>query len=178
MKAQKNPRRGTGGKNGYLRILLPAAAVLLLFFALFSLLRGDESVRVMSGMVFRLPENFTQRYSDSRYAVYEYTGKDKNPGKLILDAEIRDGKAQSLNTVEEVLRECDWMTDTEIYINPQGVRMARGFADYTGSLERRYYIETRGAVLLMCMIEDERFYSREDCEEAMLRTAQSVRPVK
>ena len=178
MKARKNPRQGTGGKNSYLRILLPAAAALLLCFALFSLLRGDESVRVMSGMVFRLPENFAQRYSDSRYAVYEYTGKDKNPGKLILDAEIRDGKAQSLNTVEEVLRECDWMTDAEIYVNPQGVRMARGFADYAGSLERRYYIETQGAVLLMCMIEDERFYSREDCEEAMLHTAESVRPVK
>ena len=167
-----------GEKNRLWRFLIPCAAVLLICLLLPSLLGGHENVRTMSGLVIHLPEGFTQRYSDSRYAVWEYTGKEKNPGKLILDADIRDEKAQNFSTAEEVLAECDWMTEAELYVNPQGVRMARGFADYSGSPERRYYIESAGSVLLMCMLEDERFYSRDDCEAAMLQTAESVRPVK
>ena len=69
------------------------------------------------------------------------------------------------------------MTETELYINPNGIRMVRGFADYDGNRERRYYIETKEAVMLMCMKENESYYSKEDCEEIMLRVADSVRPV-
>ena len=79
--------------------------------------------------------------------------------------------------MEDVLADRDLLEEAELYVNPQGVRMARGFADYSGSPERRYYIESAGTVLLMCMQEDERYYSRADCEEAMLQTADSVRPV-
>lgn len=49
---------------------------------------------------------------------------------MILDAEIRDGKARHLKTAEEVLEACDWMTETELYVNPQGVRMARGLRNF------------------------------------------------
>ena len=130
----------------------------------------------MSGLEFHLPENYTRRYTDSRYAVWEYTGTDKKPGNLILDAEIRDGSAQNLGTVEEVLEYCGWLTETEVYVNPQNVRMLRGYADYSGHPELRYYIESSGSVVLMCMIEDERFYSRDDCEEVMRRVADSIIP--
>ncbi len=165
-----------GGKRRLLPFLFICGAVLLLCLLLPSFLSRNQNVRVMSGMVFHIPEGFTQRYSDSRYAVWEYTGKDKKPGKLILDADIRDGKARNFSTVAEVLEECVWMTEAELYVNPHGIRMARGFADYAGSPERRYYIETSGSVLLMCMLEDERFYSRDDCEAFMLQAAESIRP--
>ena len=168
------PRR----KNKLLLFLLSCAGVLLLCLLLPSLFGGHENVRIMSGLKFHLPEHYVQRYSDSRYAVWEYAGKDLRPGNLILDADIRDGKGRNFSTAEEVLAECDWMTDMELYVNPQGVRMVRGFADYSGSPERRYYIETSGSALLMCMLEDERFYSPIDCETVMLQTADSVHPVK
>lgn len=160
------------------RFLIPGTAILFLtvvFLFLFS--SGNEHVRVMSGMEFHIPEGFSRKYTDSRYAVWEYTGKNKRPGRLILDADIRDDKAKNFSTTEEVLENCDWLTEAELYINPQGVRMIRGFADYSGRPERRYYIESKGTILLMCMLEDERFYSCDDCEEAMLQTANSIRPV-
>ena len=70
------------------------------------------------------------------------------------------------------------MTETEIYVNPQGVRMARGFAEYPDGRERRYYIESKEAVILMCMKENEQYYDVKDCEELMLQVADSVKPVK
>ena len=96
---------------------------------------------------------------------------------LVLDAEIRDGKARHFKTVEEVQAECDWMTEAELYVNPNGVRMIRGFAEYDGDRERRYYIETNEAVMLMCMKENERYNNPEDCEAALLQVAESARRV-
>ena len=165
-------------KNKLLFFLLPCAGVLLLCLLLPPLLGGRENVRIMSGLKFHLPDNYVQRYSDTHYAVWEYAGKDGQPGKLILHDDIRDGKGRKLCTAEEVLAECGWMTEAELYVNPQGVRMVRGFTDYSGSPERRYYIETSGPVMLMCMLEDERFYSPSDCEAVLLQTADSVHPVK
>ncbi|MBR6185907.1 MAG: hypothetical protein IKQ41_06545 [Clostridia bacterium] len=172
--------REAGRKNWKrLGFAVPAAAcLLLLFYLLPSIFSGDPHVRVLSGLEFRMPDGFSQRYSDSRYAVWEYTGKERKAGSLILDADIRDGKARNFSTVEAVLSECDWLRDAEIYVNPQGVRMVRGFAEYTGSTERRYYIESAGSVLLMSMHEDERYYSPEDCETLMLAVAEGVRRVK
>ena len=181
-KARRESRRHgdapAKGKNRPVLLLTVPAVLLLLFFLLPNVFRADERVRVMSGLEFHLPEDYTRRYSDSRYAVWEYTGKDLRPGKLILDADIRDGKAQSFSTVEDVLEECVWLTETEVYVNPQGVRMVRGFTDYSGNPELRYYIETKGAVMLMCMLEDERFYSPADCEKVMLQVAEGVRFAK
>ena len=160
-----------------LRMLLPCLAALTLLFFLFPPgFRGKGNVRVMSGMVFQFPEYYAARYSDTRYAVWEYGGKDKRPGNLILDADIRDDKATNFSTVEDVLADKDLLSDAELYVNPQGVRMVRGFVDYSGAPERRYYIESAGAVLLMCVSENEQYYSPEDCEEAILQVADSVRP--
>ena len=80
------------------------------------------------------------------------------------------------STAEEVLEACDWLTEAELYVNPRGVRMARGYAEYSGNLERRYYIESQNTVMLMCMIEDERFYDKEDCEAVLLEVADAVCP--
>ena len=67
------------------------------------------------------------------------------------------------------------MTDAELYVNPHGVRMARGFARNGDYPERRYYVENGKAVFLLSMIEDSRYYSPEDCEQAMLQTADRIR---
>lgn len=45
----------------------------------------------------------------------------------------------NLGTAEEVLEACDWLMEAELYVNPRGVRMVRGYAEYSGNLERRYY---------------------------------------
>ena len=155
-------------------VLFRFALVLLLLCLIPSLPGRNERVRIMNGMVFHLPEHYSRRYSDSRYAVWEYTGSDRKPGNLILDADIRDSRARNLSTVKEVLETCEWLMGAELYVNPNGIRMVRGYAEYSGNLERRYYIEGTGSVMLMCMIEDERFYNSEDCEFILEEVAESV----
>ena len=161
------------------RLLLPGLAALMFLFFLFPPgVRKNGNVRIMSGMMFVFPENYSARYSDSRYAVWEYGGKDKRPANLILDADIRDDKANAYNSVEDVLADQDLLSEAELYVNPHGVRMARGFVNYASTPERRYYVESKEAVLLMCVSENELFYSPKDCEEAILQLADSVRPAK
>ena len=157
-------------------LVIPGLIVLaLLVLELLPVFRGNGSIRVMNGMVFELPEHYTARYSDSRYAAFEYRGNDRRPGILIVDGEIRDEQAGFYSKAEDVLA-CDWLRQAELYVNPQGVRMVRGFVDYSGSAERRYYIESPASVFLMCINENEQFYSRQDCEEAILQVADSFRP--
>ena len=95
---------------------------------------------------------------------------------LILDEEIKGDNGQRFSTADEVLQDCDWMTDAELYVNPQGIRMVRGFSlEFSGYPERRYYVETDSAVFLLRMIEDTRYYNKADCEEAMQQTADGIR---
>lgn len=137
---------------------------------------GKDNTRVVGGLKVIPPEGFTQTSADSRQVIRKYTGNDKKPGVLILDMEIMGKNAQHYATAEEVLQDCDWMTDAELYVNPQGVRMARGFSTHQSECpERRYYVEGDQKVFLLCMIEDDRYYDPADCEEAMLRTADSIR---
>ena len=159
--------------------IVPGIAVLLLScYLLPTFGGGSERVRVMSGLEFTVPENYSLRYADTDYASWEYTGKDKKPGSVILDANVRGSNVQYYSTIEDVLADCSFLTEAEVYVNPQGIRMVRGFADYSGSPERRYYIETSASVLLLCMLENEQFYNRGDCESAMVKIADSVRRVK
>ena len=159
-----------------LRQFLIPGLVLIVMVVIFLLLGQGQNERgcVLSGMRFELPEGFKRSYIDSRYSVWIYPGQDKKPGRLVLDADIHFENGEKYTTVEEVLEYCDWLEGRELFVNDQGVRMVRGFTDYSGAPERRYYIESEDALLLMCMIEDERFYDFEDCEEAMLETAQRV----
>ena len=156
------------------RFSLPA--VLLLMAVCAFLFFRKPTVRTVGKMTFLPPENYTQRYSDSRYAVWEYEGKDKNPGRLVLDLEIRGDVAQKYATAEEVLQVCDWLQEAELYVNPQGIRMARGYSPGSdGTRERRYYVENENTVFLFCMVEDERYYDIRDCEEVMRQTADALR---
>ena len=140
--------------------------------------RKDQS-RVINGMAVTPPAGFQRRYSDSRFAVWEYEGKDKKPGRLILDADIRGDHAQAFPDAEAVLAACPWLTEAELYVNPQGVRMARGYStEYSGRPERRYYVESQSSVFLLCMQEDGRYYDAQDCEEAILQAADSIRPAR
>ena len=64
----------------------------------------------------------------------------------------------------------------ELYVNPQGIRMARGYSPGSdGARERRYYVENENTVFLFCMVEDERYYDLRDCEEMMRKTADALR---
>ena len=138
--------------------------------------RKDSGVRTVAGLTVTPPSGFTMTASDTRQAVWKYTGNDKKPGVLVLDEEIKGDRAQRFTSAEEVLRDAYWLEDAEVYVNPQGIRMARGFCtDRSGSPERRYYVETDGAVFLLCMIEDSRYYDPADCEEAMKQAADSIR---
>ena len=151
--------------------------VLLLLVAVCFLLMGKkDTVRVVGGMKVIPPEGYVLKFSDSRYVTWEYKGKDKNPGHLVLDVDIRGEHSQNYTRAETVLEECDWLEDRELYVNPHGVRMARGFSKETsGAPQRRYYVETDGSMLLLSMIEDSRYYNVKDCEAAMKEAADNIR---
>jgi len=138
--------------------------------------RKGSGARTVAGLTVTPPAGFTLTSSDNRQAIWKYTENDKKPGVLVLDEEIKGDQAQRFNSVDEVLRDGFWLENAELYVNPQGIRMARGFCtEFSGYPERRYYVETDGAVFLLCMIEDSRYYDPADCEEAMKQTADSIR---
>ena len=178
LKIKRDNLKEKYGRLGRLLILGITVLLMLGMYLFLSSGTGNERIRVMNGMEFTIPDNYVRGYTDDRYVIWKYEGTDQKTSNLILDAEIRDGKARHFKTVKDVQAECDWMTDTEIYINPNGVHMFRGFTEYDGSVERRYYIESDVAVMLLCMKEDERYYSKEDCETVILQVADSVRHVK
>ena len=171
-----------GERNGWIRRIRPALVPGILILCLIAgaiVLSAGNSSRSCSvkGMKTEVPEGYERTFSDSQYYVWEYRGSDgRKPGKLVIYTEIRGKNADSFETVDDVFRKCDWMVDPELYVNPWGVRMVRGYAAGEGNRERRYYIESSGAMFLLCMIENERFYDTADCEEMLLRTADSIRP--
>ena len=132
--------------------------------------------RVVGGLLISPPEGFELKSSDTRNAVWTYTGKEKKPGRLILDEEIRGDQGQYFATADQVLNEAYWLEKAELYVNPQGIRTVRGFcSEFSDYPERRYYVECGKAVFLLCMIEDSRYYDPADCEEAMKQTVDSIR---
>lgn len=164
-------RKGLQFVKKHFYILLFLAVSLVMFFGF-----RNFSERIVGGLIIKPPEGFELKSSDTRNAVWVYSGKDRKPGRLILDEEIRGDQGQRFATAEDVLRDCDWMTEAELYVNPNGIRMARGFSTkYAGYPERRYYVECDKAVFLLCMTEDDRYYDPADCEEAMKQTADSIR---
>ena len=149
-------------------------------FAAFSLVifvgfRKNGTLTV-SGITVNPPSGFERTSSDNRQTIWKYTKDDKKPGVLILDREIKGERAQRYTDIDTVLKESFWLEEAELYVNPDGIRTARGFCtEFSGYPERRYYVETDGAVFLLCMIEDTRYYNPEDCEEAMLQTVDGMR---
>ena len=156
------------------RLFFPLLFVLMIV-GMF-LLRPNGLDRTYGHIRVTPPEGYTLSFSDSRYATWKFTGEGKKPGNIVFDGGIRGEHAQGFASAEAVLRDCDWMTELEIYTNPQGIRMARGystkFSDYR---ERRYYVESDDGVFLLSMIEDPRYFNEEDCEEVMQQTADTLR---
>lgn len=150
--------------------------LLLLLALVYAVVSHNDGSCTVNDLVITVPKGFNQTASNTNYAKWEYKEKDKKPGILILDAQIKGERGQQFSTADEVLQDCDWMTDAELYVNPQGIRMARGFSmQFSGYPERRYYVESAGAVFLLRMIEDSRYYDSADCEEAMKQTVDGIR---
>ena len=158
-----------------IRICLFPVLFLALGAVMFFTMKND-SMRTVNGLKITPPEGYTQRFSDSRYEAWEYSGDKMKPGRLVLDTEIKGSYAQSFSAAEDVLADCTWLREAEVYTNPQGIRMVRGFdTDKSGCPERRYYVESGGSMFLLSMIEDSRYYSVDDCEKVMKQTADSIR---
>ena len=155
-------------------LIFPVLFLLLSLIMIFGFRKEDT--RIVGGLKIIPPEGFSTTSSDNRQTVWKYTADDRKPGVLILDQEIKGESAQLFSDVDAVLKECDWLRDAELYINPQGIRMVRGFSmEFSGYPERRYYVESDDAVFLLCMIEDSRYYDSADCEDMMQQTADSIR---
>ena len=162
-------------KRMVLKLLGWAVGMLLLCEFLLPILSGNENYRVMNGLEFHVPVGYTRTYTDARYAIWKYSEEGRNPGNLILDGDIRDNIARFSYSVEEVLAGYSWLEDAEIYVNPHGVRMVRGYTRYGDSVERRYYIEGPEHLTLMCMVVNDQYYNPDDCEQVLQQTADSVR---
>lgn len=133
-------------------------------------------VVTVANVVFTPPEGFKLDYAERSHTVWSYEGKDKKVSTLILNAEIRNRQAQFMGSAEEVLRECDWLVDAELYVNPNGIRMVRGFSTTdTDFPQRRYYVETGSAVALLMISENSKFYDVDACEEVILEMANNIR---
>ena len=105
-----------------------------------------------------------------------YTGKDRKPGNIVLDEEIRGDYAQKFDNADAVFDECYWLSGKELYVTPNGIRTVRGFClDEGGISERRYYVEGDKSVFLISMKEDDRYYNRADCEAAIQETVDGIR---
>ncbi len=150
-------------------------AVLVLVAAGYFLLFRQAPDKTIGGLKVVPPAGYTVTFSDARYIKWEYSGEDGKPGVLILDREIKGHRGQQFPTAESVLEESDWLADAELYVNPHGIRMVRGFStEYSGYPERRYYVECDETVFLLSMIEDSRYYDAGDCEKAMQETADHI----
>ena len=157
----------------------PGIALLLMavFCIVLTIGRTDEHIVVMNHLEIRVPEYFSLERNDRTSSLYKCIGAGKKASYLIVDAVIPDASEREQGTLESLVN-CEWLTEQEAYTNPQGIRMIRGIVLTNGIRERRYYVEYSTGLMLIRMSEDDRYYSIQDCEEAMRQTADSIRPVK
>ena len=155
--------------------ILGALILVLILPSVRSLLRAAPSTPVIGGVTVAIPDGFACSHSDIEYSVWKYPGTDQRPGPLILNAGIKGDRAQVFRTAEDVLANCDWMTDMELYVNPQGIRTVRGFTrGDSGDIERRYYVEGPKGVFLISMSEDPEYYDPGTCEAVMRKVAEGL----
>ena len=125
-----------------------------------------------------MPDGYIRTTSDTYHATWQYKGTEKKPGWIVLDGALIGKYTVEFANVDEVIASCDWLRDMELYVNPQNIRMVRGYSmdiQEGAGQERRYYVETPHSVLLISMREDPRYYSVEDCESVLLQLADSIR---
>ncbi len=175
-KTRRKKKREAGPWKKRVSWIISGALVLFvgLIFCFPDLISGGRS-REINGLIVHVPEGFERSFSDGQLFKWTYTGKDRNPGPLVINTEIKGSNAQYFNTVEEVLADCDWMEDPEIYVTPAGIRTVRGNSmDYSGGREYRYYAETPKNVMLISMNENEAYYTPADCRAALLETVDAL----
>ena len=157
---------------------ITAAVLIGGYFVLQSAMAGDGRTQSVQGMQFQAPEGFALQRADSRSVLWKYQGEERRIAYLVLDTESPDANSRDQQSLENVYENCDWLTESEYYTNPQGIRMVRGFTNISGAPERRYYIDTPGGLMVLHMNENEQFYDLEDCEAAIRQPADSVRPAR
>ena len=176
IRQRRESRKSADAPPKYRKFLMPVFLVVAFagMFTFLALSRGDEHVFEMNRIEFTVPQYFSKSYSDTRMVIYRCTGEGKKTANLIANDQIPDANERSQESLES-LASCDWLTEQEEYVNPQGIRMIRGFVEVDGRPERRYYIDYGTGLMLIRMAESPEFYSVEDCEEAMQKTAESAR---
>ena len=172
----RDRRKSADAPPKYRKYIMPAFLVLFFagLFIFVKISQGDEHVFEMNRITFTVPRYFSKVYTDTRTVIYECTGEGKKTSTLIADMKIPDANERNQESLES-LKTCDWLTEQEEYVNPQGIRMIRGFVEVEGHPERRYYIDYGSGLMLIRMAETPEFYNVDDCEEAMLKTAESAR---
>ena len=151
----------------------PVLLVILLAGAYFA--TRQTPFREIGGLVFAPPEGFNVTSSSTGFTAWEYSGNDRKLSPLDLSEDVRGRQGNNLATAEEVLAECDWLEEAEVYVNPDGIRMVRGFSTQeTDFPQRRYYVETDTGIVLLLTNENSRFYDVADCEEAILEMANNI----
>ena len=172
----RDRRKSADAPPKYRKWIIPGLMVLFfaVFVVFFEINSGDEHVFEMNGLQFMVPQYFSKSYANSNSIIYECTGEGKKTATLIVDMRIPDGNERRQDSLES-LKTCDWLTEQEEYVNPQGIRMIRGFVQVAGYPERRYYIDFGSELMMMRMSEASDYYNVDDCEEAMLKTAESAR---
>ncbi len=172
----KKPGAERGPAKKIMRLAIPvliAAGALCAWLYLGSGAPGNR----IGGMNVRIPEGFSCTFRDRDCTVWTYQGTDRKPGPMVINTEIRGSHAQVFCTAEEVLADCSWLKEAEIYVNPHGVRMVRGYSmDYSGYPEYRYYVETPSAVFLISMSENTEYYLPGDCETLLQEIADGISP--
>ena len=151
----------------------------LMVFFLIRLTAPGEADLTMNGMNITLPEGYVNTYYTSVESSWNYKGPDEGIAPLHFDARVHGDVAQLFGTAEEVIDSCDWLTDMEIYVNPNGVRMARGY-NFTDpeKPELRYYVEGDPVVFQILISENPKYYDAEACEKKIREVADSITPGK
>lgn len=149
----------------------------LMVFFLIRLSAPGEADLTMNGMNITLPEGYVNTYYTSAVSTWNYKGPKDKIAPLYFDGRVQGDFAQFFGTAEEVIDSCDWLTDMEIYVNPNGVRMARGynFSD-PEKPELRYYVEGDPIVFQIVISENPKYYDAEACEKMIREVADSITP--
>ena len=148
----------------------------LILLAVLYFATRQSPLRDVGGLVFTPPEGFSVSYSGTGYTVWEYSGNDRKVSPLNLSEDVRGRQGIIMPDAEAVLEECDWLEEAEMYVNPNGIRMVRGFSTQeTNFPQRRYYVETNEGVVLLLINENSKFYDVYACEEVILEMANHIR---
>lgn len=151
-------------------------AALMLYFVIKLSVPGTSDL-TMNGMNITLPDGYTCTYGNANYSVWKYNGTDQKVSPLFFDANIKGPEAQLFGTAEEVIASCGWLENLELYVNPNGVRMARGYnMEDPEQPECRYYVEGDPAVFLISIHENTGFYDTAACEKMIRSTADRIIP--